>query len=407
MKTYLFILLMIGCIFQSCTEATHEPISEYGDAPAPVLNPVAQSLPGGAQITYQLPQDKNFLYVKAQTQIRDGITREIKASFYNNSLVIDGFADTKEYTVYLYSVGRNSKESEGVPVRVKPGTPPVYTVLKSIKESVQETFGGIKFGINNPSEADMRIMVSTPNSLNDMVTANAFYTSVPADKFSVRGYDPTQRLFSFNVQDRWGNTATFDSIFSPWYEERLDKKKFVSFALPGDMNYITVAARNIEYAWDDIIIIDSKMFQTTPTAGKLLPHTFTIDLGVKARLSRVLVTSRLFYGSPYSAQKSYVYNAGALKEWRIFGSTNPNPDGSWDGWFSMKKTPFVSFKPSGLPLGEFSDADYQRQVNGEEFEFDSTEPVRYLRWSVDKVWGGESYSFFNLTEITLYGDIVD
>jgi hypothetical protein len=410
MKQYLFILLLTGSIFQSCTEELHEPVNEGGDAPAPVLNPVAQSLPGGAQITYQLQEDKNFLYVKAQTQIREGVPREVKASFYTSSLVIDGFADTTEYTVYLYSVGRNNKESEGVPVRVKPGIPPVWTVLKSIKESVQETFGGIKFRMDNPAEADIRIQVSTPDSLDKMILANAFYTSVPADEFSVRGYDSIPRLFSFDVQDRWGNTVVFDSIFSPWYEEKLDKKKFASFELPGDMNRTTASGntRYIEYAWDDDITNDSRIFQTTGTTGKLLPHTFTFDLGVKARLSRVLVTGRVVYGSSHSNQQSYVYNAGMPKEWRIFGSNEPNPDGSWDdSWVPLRETPCVSFKPSGLPLGDFSDEDYQRQLNGEEFEFDNNEPVRYLRWSIDQVWGGGSYSFFNITEITVYGEVVE
>lgn len=411
MKKYiiLFIAFIAGYIFQSCTEEFHKPVNEGGDTPAPILNPTVTPLPGGAQITYQLQQDKNLLYVKAKAEIREGVIREVKASSYTSSLVIDGFADTSEYTVHLYSVGRNNKESEPVIVKVKPDTPPVFTVLNSIRESIQETFGGIKFNMQNPSEASVRILVNTPDSLDNMVTANAFYTSVPVDNFSVRGYDSQPRLFSFNISDRWGNTVTFDSILTPWFEEKLDKKKFVSHELPGDMNRTTASGntRYIEYAWDDLITDAAKVFQTTGTTGVLLPHTFTFDLGVKARLSRVVVIGRLDYGNSYATQKNYVYNAGMPKEWRIFGSNQPNPDGSWDeSWTPMRETPCVSFKPSGLPLGEFSDEDYQRQLNGEEFEFDYTEPVRYLRWSVDKVWGGTSFSFFNIVELTLYGEIV-
>ncbi len=410
MKQYLFLLLVTAYLFQSCTEELHDPINEGGNIPAPVLNPVATSLPGGAQITYQLQEDKNFLYVKAQAQLREGVTREVKASSYTNSLMIDGFGDTNEYTVWLYSVGRNNKESEGVPVKVRPDTPPVFTVLKSIRESVQETFSGIKFSMSNPAEASVRILVSTPDSMDKMVTAGAFYTSVPVDNFSIRGYDPEPRSFSFNVSDRWGNTAAFDSIFNPWFEQKLDKKKFHSYELPGDMNRVTASGntRYIEYAWDDLVTgANTLIFQTTGTTGVLLPHTFTFDLGVKARLSRVLVTGRVDYGLAYSTQKNYVYNAGMPKEWRIFGSNAPNPDGSWDeSWVPMRETPCVSFKPSGLPIGEFSDEDYQRQLNGEEFEFDNNEPVRYLRWSVDKVWGVGS-NFFNIVEITLFGEIVE
>lgn len=410
MKNIFFIILVTGFFLQSCEEEYHNPVNEGGTAPEPVLNArVTESLPGGAKISYQLPKDKNILYVKAQAEIREGLTREIKASLYSSELIIDGFADTTEYVVYLYTVGRNNLESEGVSVKVKPDTPPVWTVFKSIKESVSETFGGFKFSINNPSEANMRIIISTPDSVGNMVTANAIYTSVPSDEFSVRGYDSIPRLFSFCIQDRWGNEATFDSIFAPWFEEKLDKKKFLALELPGDMTRITASGNTkyIEYAWDEKLTDDGQLFQTTGTTGVLLPHKFAFDLGVKARLSRVVVHGRLRYGMAYSSQTAYVYNAGAPKEWRIFGSNEPNPDGSWDvSWIPMRSAPCVSFKPSGLPLGEFSEEDYQRQMNGEEFDIDDQTPVRYLRWSVDKVWGGASYSFFNIAEITIYGQII-
>ena len=114
------------------------PVNQGDDVPSPVQNPVVTALPGGAQISYQLPDDKSILYVKATAEIREGISREVKASTYTNSLVIDGFADTNEYTVYLYSVGYNNKESEPVLVSIKPDTSPIYIVRASIEETIQK-----------------------------------------------------------------------------------------------------------------------------------------------------------------------------------------------------------------------------------------------------------------------------
>jgi hypothetical protein len=137
------------------------------------------------------------------------------------------------------------------------------------------------------------------------------------------------------------------------------------------------------------------------TVGYGIPQWFTFDLGVTARLSRIVVYNR-------SSGATYIYNAGSVKEWEIFGSMNPNPNGNFDSsWIPMRKEPCRSFKPSGLPVGEYTNEDIQRQIDGEEFEFDANDvPVRYLRWKTNAVWGGTSIGHINLVEITLYGSVV-
>jgi hypothetical protein len=96
------------------------------------------------------------------------------------------------------------------------------------------------------------------------------------------------------------------------------------------------------------------------------------------------------------------------KEWEIFGSMDPAPDGSWDSWIPLRNSACVSFKPSGLPQGQVNNDDLQRQVNGEEFEFDATDiQVRYIRFKVNSAWGGASTNFLNMTEITLFGSVFE
>ncbi len=262
--------------------------------------------------------------------------------------------------------------------------------------------------MENPSGTDVRIYVETKDSLDNWLPAETFYTSAITDNFSVRGYDTIARPFAIYVKDRWNNTSErYTEVFHPWEEAKLDKVKFRAVELGAslditnpnrDMTNTIQQGRVITRLWDEGYA-DGTMYQTN-SGVKALPHSFTIDLGVKTILSRILVHGRV------STNALYLYNGGMPKEWEIYGALNPDPNGSWDGWIPLRNEPCISYKPSGLPLGEVNNDDYQRQVDGEEFEFDATDvEVRYIRFKVKSVWAGGSTNFLNMTEITPFGSI--
>lgn len=399
LKYLFFISSTLLLIMQACKEDTHSTINDGGETPTPVINPVVEAFPGAGKISYQLPADENLLCVKATYEAQKGIIREVKASYYTNSLIVEGFGDTLEYKINLYTVGRNNMESEPVVVTLKPQMPPIDGIYKSITESVHETFGGIKFNVNNPTEADVRIYVSTPDSTGEWINAETFYTSAASIGLSVRGYDSIPRPFRINVKDRWDNSSeTYEQTFKPWFEEKLDKTKFNQVDLPTDQNTPHLAGRTMDLIWNEGYT--NRDFITTLGYG--IPQWFTFDLGVKARLSRIVVYNR-------SSGATYIYNAGAVKQWELFGSMAPNPDGSFDSsWIPLRNEPCESFKPSGLPVGEYTNEDIQRQIDGEEFEFDAVDvPVRYVRWRTNEVWGGPSIGHINIVEITLYGSVIE
>jgi len=394
-----FIPLALLLFILSCEEDSHAPIDDLAGAPSPVTNVVVEALPGAGKISYKLPNDESLLCVKATYEAQEGIIREVKASYYTNSLIVEGFGDTLEYKINLYTVGRNNEESEPVTVTLKPQMPPIYGIFESITESVQETFGGIKFKVENPDEADVRIYVNTPDSTGEWINAETFYTSTASIEMSVRGFDSISRPFQIYVKDRWNNSSEiFERSFSPWFEEKLNKLKFEQVDLPTDQNTPHMAGRGMFRIWDE----DYSNNDFVTTVGYGIPQWFTFDLGVKAILSRIVVYNR-------SSGSTYIYNSGAVKKWEIFGSMAPNPDGSWDeSWTPLRDEPCVSFKPSGLPVGEYTNEDIQRQIDGEEFEFDAVDlPVRYLRWKTDEVWGGASIGHINIVEITLYGSVLE
>lgn len=124
------------------------------------------------------------------------------------------------------------------------------------------------------------------------------------------------------------------------------------------------------------------------THGVGFPLSFSLDMGVEAALTGVRLWQR------YSDR----YNVGNPKRFEIWGSNDPAPDGSWDSW--TKLGAFTNIKPSGLPLGQNSDADNAAAAAGELYEFD--EPmasVRYLRFRILEAWNAD---YFHLSQLSIY-----
>ena len=114
----LLISVTLLAVISGCKEETLGPFKGGGPAPAQVSGVTAEALPGGAKITYSLPKDPNLFYVKAEYEIRPGKTLEKIQTFYDNTLTLDGYGDTLEHEVRLYSVSRGDVKSAPVTVKV-------------------------------------------------------------------------------------------------------------------------------------------------------------------------------------------------------------------------------------------------------------------------------------------------
>ena len=86
----------------------------------------------------------------------------------------------------------------------------------------------------------------------------------------------------------------------------------------------------------------------------------------------------------------------------VYGSNDPNPDGSWDSWTLLGT--FESIKPSGGSGWTSEDIQFAC-YDGEDFEFPDIDPVRYLRFRVTKVWGGVTYIY--IAELTFWGEVLE
>ncbi|HYH55764.1 MAG TPA: DUF4959 domain-containing protein, partial [Anseongella sp.] len=115
MNKYKYILVFLAYLlaFAGCKEQEGmQPVNRNDQQPAQVSNVQVENLPGGARISYTLPSSENILYIKAVYEIREGVEQEVKSSYYNRSLIIEGFPNTEEYDVDIYTVSRGEVESE-------------------------------------------------------------------------------------------------------------------------------------------------------------------------------------------------------------------------------------------------------------------------------------------------------
>lgn len=378
---YLFAITVIA--FVSCEELEHKPISSNTQTPQPISSPKVINKPGGATITYNLPDEEDILYVKAEYELANGRQYESRSSIYNDFIEVDGYGDTNEHVVSLYTVNRGGKTSEPTKVNIKPSTPPVYSVYNTI--TMNPDFGGVKFTWENENNAPLSFLILSNDPVTgELLPVETVYSGTTKGEYTLRGYDPEEREFAIVVRDRWDNFSdTIKTKTTPLFEMKLDKSKFNEIILPGDHDFNGWSGR-YERVYDGL-----PNTYNHSSAGTGWPHVFTLDLGVIAKLSRVNVLAR--QDRPFEHG-----NPRIMEIWGI--AEEPPTDGSWDGWTKLRD--LNSTKPSDD--GGTSDEDAAQHKNGEEFSFDLMTPsVRYVRFIIHETWG--LTGFVTIAELTFYG----
>lgn len=124
----LYIIFFCTIILFSCNDDfAHKPIGgESGTTPDPVRSArVLYNKPGGAVIAYDLPDNVDIQYIKAEFTNTAGVTRDVKTSSYIDTIEISGLGNTEPRTVKLYTVNRKEKVSEPVEIIINPLTPTI------------------------------------------------------------------------------------------------------------------------------------------------------------------------------------------------------------------------------------------------------------------------------------------
>jgi hypothetical protein len=386
----LIILFILVSLFTSCGEMEKEPLDNDTVAPSNVISHEITNLPGGALITYTLPDETDLLYVEAEYTLTNGEKYVSKSSIFINMISIEGFGDTLPHDVKLYVVDRSENRSEPLTITIQPEQPSV----KTVKETVEMTadFGGVLFTWENPDNAPLAFFILAEDSTGVVSPIETVYSAISDGKYALRGFDPSERKFGVVVQDKWKNTSdTLEQMITPLFEQKLDKKLYSSLSLPGDANMNAWEGKSA-YAWDD----DVTTFNHS-AAGTGWPQYFTIDLGVMARLSRVNILQR-------QGEERFYYGHGNPRLFEVWGTAEqPSTVGepSFEGWVKLKDC--VSIKPS--EQGGTADEDLQHLKDGDDFSFTIEDPsVRYIRILVNETWGNTG--FIHFAEVEFWGQII-
>jgi hypothetical protein len=387
MKKIIFMITALIYITSGCKEEGRlDQIDDSEPAPTQVTVEGVTNKPGGAVIRYKVPNDKNLLGVKV-AYTRNGEVCESKASKYIDTLVVEGFGTAEQQEAQLYSVGVNGKLSEPLPVPIRPLAPPVQTV----RFDIEEGFGGVVVSLlENHSRADLSVILMA-DTLEYVDGGNerrwrdiqTFYTKSVAMKFSRRNLNSKPAYFAAYIRDRWGNMS--DTVYrqlTPIEEVKLPKTEFVNAMLPTDF-YSPAEGQN-NYRLEQIWLggeASNQTFYASAFAGPM-PQWFTIDLGHKMSISRFQIWPR---------STSEMYSGSSPRIFQLWGSDNPNPDGSWESWSLLGE--FEQFKPSGYgegrEVGPITDEDITYFRTKSEFELVPTEQasdpymmVTHLRFKV-------------------------
>ena len=178
------------------------------------------------------------------------------------------------------------------------------------------------------------------------------------------------------------NVNSYDDFPKIYNIVECDKSLFKAFNLPTDVSSA--------YGWETYYLWDKSTNEPGfHTPGQDFPIWFTFDMGQQASLAKMKIWQRT----------SGLYNYGNPKRFEIWGSNNPGSNGDYSAW--VKLASFTSVKPSGLPVGQNSQADADFAAAGEPFTFPGGVPaVRYIRFKVLETWGEANY--FHILELSMF-----
>lgn len=391
MKRYIVCLFAIIPLFYSCKE---EYIGQYpvdSVAPKPVSDVVVENIPGGAILTYTLPEEDDLLCVKAVYTLPDKTQKEMSSSAYSNKIELKGFGKSAKTQVELFAVDKSYNTSVPVKVDIEPLNSPIYEVFETLK--LYEAFGGVKFYWENPLKENIVFeTLIEDEELHEYKHIESIYSSEQIANKSLRGLDAQPTRFAFYFRDTYNNyTDTLYKELTPIFEEELDKKQFVPLKLSSKFKLHSYGGGKMQAMWDNIYNVANNLFYVNVAPEEIY---FAFDMGVEAKLSRFRLWTR----------RDFLFALHHLRTFEIWGTSDPNatkdPD-SWEGWTKIMDC--ESKRPSGIETsGNVTAEDEEYVLAGEEFEVPIDAPkVRYIKFLVHTTWGNTQAAFIN--EITLWG----
>lgn len=396
-STFLFIMTVV---LISCDKDYVGQYPTDNTAPQPISNVVVENLPGSVKLTYDIPDEKDLLYVKAEYLSVTGEKVVYKTSVYSNTMLIKGFGKSKKSTIKVTSVDRSQNESPSIEVDIEPLDSPIYDIFNNIE--VVEAFGGIKLTWKNPSEVDIMIgIMKKDNITGELSNVENFYTSEADAMRAVRGLDTLTTEFNIYIRDAYMNyTDTLVAFLKPYYEEEVPKRNFLELPLSTYFAYHR-AHSSVAKLWDNNYTTESGYHYLYIKPGNTIMPFFTFDMGLTVKLSRIKIWQRMSYAfSLYNAKIFECYGTNDETIARDVETLEWVNNPSW-----VKILDGESKRPSGMSEGvPLTNEDKLYAETGEDYEFDlEAPPVRFIRYKLIETWSGADG--LNMMEIAIWGEL--
>jgi hypothetical protein len=383
-------------MIMSCSESKVGLPPQDGVPPSPVSNVQVEELPGGARITYDLPNEADISYVKGEFLFQ-GKKRVVRSSIYDNSLIVDGLGSVAPVEISISLVDHSENASEPVIKTFTPLRPPVETILESMQ--LVPDFSGCNVSWENPMGTEIGVFFFAADDEGVLEEIDILFADEVEFNYTIRKkdgqYGVEERLFAVSIVDKWGNVSdTVKAIIAPFFEKELDKKKF----LQGDLPYDNTSVNNnrpLRNIWDSNL---ATIWHTVVGEFAVPPQLFTINLGVEAKLSRFILWERMetYYYGQHNPQFFEVWGTKSLKP----GVTN---EYWWEDWKNDWELlgDYEVVKPSG-PGATVTALDKEVADAGFNFSFPlDSENAQYLRFVVKQTFA--STLALHLAEITFFG----
>lgn len=400
--------LLLSLLFVCCSDVDVNAPRGVGEIPVQIdINTVRiKDMSGSSYIYYERPDDRNLKYIQAVYTLEDGTERKFNASYFTDSIIVNGFPKEGEYDVKLYSVSYDEMRSEPVTVKVHPQKPPYKKVLTDCK--VENTFSGFRFTSHDEVGSDLSIIFLEQNTNDKWQEISAYYTRKSHNLLHVvRGMDSKETKIGIYAIDKWGHKSdtTYVTV-TPWYEIEIPKKNplWKDLKLPGDaeMHSWSGGSVSVDKLWDGITVAAAGVnawqtcYHTIPGNG--LPKWTSIDLGTKYIFSRVV-----FHWRGGSTDVSF--NSYSPKTLEIYASNNPTMSGEWDdSWIKLATFNIVREDGSQTPQSDMALTANEKQqaIDGYNLDFPTgLAAYRYIRLKILNTYGGLDYAAIG--EMTLYG----
>jgi hypothetical protein len=449
--------MMIAALLSACAEydINDEWWSTVNDGVPPdqITSVKVENREGEVYIMYEIPANEDFIAVRAVYETGDGIQREKYASKYIRRITVDGFIDTKEREVKLYSVDKAGNMSEPVVRPVQPLPSSIFGMRSSL--SVTPTWNGVAASWENKNIKNMAMAFYIANEIDEYILQETYYSNSRRDSyvFSVgeehRDVPTKIRIELFDHYNVYAEP--FDTTLIPIREMVLPGLKPDGWKLYGHADGSWKFRGDYPPPSDIAPLCDSVMtgedvgvwlrpytrdYVTAehPDSLRYMPNPMylTIDLGKEALISQFVL---------WLQAKTPLGSQPWMSTFEIWGSNNPKPVSSqtatdwayWTGWQNIVLSDGSSIAVNGtdgwmrdgawdkladcqytLPSGyttareDLSTTDQTFLRNGVRYPIDMTQlklnPYRYLRLRITRNSGGADERELALAEWIILGN---